>query len=123
VSTVARTIIITLLAALAWGCVSVEMPENMVSDVVDASKDAYYAIMEKLDDEEEELAMENIYAAAYLGDENTTINDAKQRCREKALAKAKSKLGRDEISTAIESEEIKTVDDEFVVICEIKVLD
>ncbi len=95
----------------------------MVSDVVDASKDAYYAIMEKLDDEEEEKAKENVYAAAYLGDENTTINDAKQRCREKALAKAKSKLGRDEISTAIESEEVKTVDDEFVVICEIKVLD
>ena len=95
----------------------------MVSDVVDAGKELYQTIKEKLDKEEEQKAAQNIYAALYLADDNTTLKEAKARCLEKAVEKAKTKLNRQEITTEVVSEEVKTADQEFVVVCEIKVVD
>jgi hypothetical protein len=114
---------IVLLITTIAGCVSVKMPENMVSDVVDAGKELYQAIKQKLAKEEDEKAAQNIYAALYLADDNTTLKEAKARCLEKAIDKAKSKLNREEISTEVVSEEVKTADQEFVVVCEVKVID
>ena len=116
-----KNIVILLLCAGIASCVSVKMPDNMVSDVVDAGKELYQAIKEQLDKEEDAKAAENIYAALYLADENTTIKDAKQRCLEKAIEKARTKLNRTDLATEVVSEEIKAADQEFVVVCEIKV--
>ena len=116
-----KNIAILLLCGIIASCVSVKMPDNMVSDVVDAGKDLYQAIKEKMDKEEDAKAAENIYAALYLADENTTIKDAKQRCLEKAVEKAQTKLNRTDLITEVVSEEIKAADQEFVVVCEIKV--
>ena len=95
----------------------------MVSDVVDAGKELYETIKKKLDKEEDEKAAQNIYAALYLADDNTTLKEAKARCLEKAVEKAKAKLNRQEINSEVVSEEVKTADQEFVVVCEIKVID
>jgi len=116
-----KNIVILLLCAAIASCVSVKMPDNMVSDVVDAGKELYQAIKEKMDKEEDAKAAENIYAALYLADENTTIKVAKQRCLEKAVEKAQTKLNRTDLITEVVSEEIKAADQEFVVVCEIKV--
>lgn len=116
-----KNIVILLLCAAIASCVSVKMPDNMVSDVVDAGKELYQAIKEKMDKEEDAKAAENIYAALYLADENTTIKDAKQRCLENAVEKAQTKLNRTDLITEVVSEEIKAADQEFVVVCEIKV--
>ena len=114
---------IVLLTAVISSCVSVKMPDHMVSDVVDAGKDLYNVIKEKMDDEEDKKAAENIYAALYLADENTSLKEAKERCLNKAVDKAKSKLNRQEITTEVVSEEVKSADQEFVVVCEVKVVD
>lgn len=118
-----KSIAVLLLGAAVASCVSVEMPEHMVSDTVDAGKELYESIKKKLNKEEDEKAAENIYAALYLADENTTLKDAKQHCLDKAVEKAKQKLNRDAVNTEVVSEEVKTADQEFVVICEVKVVD
>lgn len=114
---------IVLFAIAMVGCVSVKMPDNMVSDVVDAGKELYQAIKEQLAKEEDEKAAENIYAALYLADDKTTLKKAKARCLEKAIDKAKSKLNRKEVKTEVVSEEVKLADEEFVVVCEVRVID
>lgn len=118
-----KKVAIVLLTTAIVGCVSVEMPDNMVSDVVDAGKELYQTIKEKLANEEDQKASENIYAALYLADDNTTLKEAKARCLEKAIDKAKSKLHREEVTTEVVSEEVKSADQEFVVVCEVKVID
>ncbi|MGD8939991.1 MAG: hypothetical protein PVJ72_11465 [Gammaproteobacteria bacterium] len=118
-----RNTAMILLTAVMVGCVTVKMPEHMVSDAVDAGKDLYQSVKEKMDKEEDTKAAENIYAALYSADENTTIKEAKARCLEKAIEKAKSKLNRQEINTEVVSEEVKSADQEFVVVCEVKVID
>jgi hypothetical protein len=122
-NTTIKNFAVLLLTIAIASCISVEMPENMVSDVVDAGKELYQSIKEKLADEEDQKAEENIYAALYLADENTTLKDAKARCLEKAIEKAKTKLNRQYITTEVVSEEIKSADQEFVVVCEVKVTD
>lgn len=117
-----NTVIVLLTAAIA-SCVTVKMPDHMVSDVVDAGKELYQTIKEQLDKEEDEKAAQNIYAALYLADDNTTLKEAKAHCLEKAVEKAKTKLNRQDITTEVVSEEVKTADQEFVVVCEVKVID
>ena len=117
-----KYLIIALLSVTVAACVTVKMPENMVSDAVDAGKDLYQSIKEKINKEEDSKAAENIYAALYAADENTTIKEAKTHCLEKATDKAKSKLNRQDINTKVISEDVKSADQEFVVVCEIQVL-
>lgn len=119
-NSIIKTVVVILMSAAIVSCVSVEMPEHMVSDAVDAGKELYDAIKKKLDKEEDKKAEDNIFAALYLGDENTTLKDAKQHCLEKAVEKAKQKLNREEVTTEVVSEEVKTADQEFVVICEVQ---
>ena len=118
----AKSMTILLLTGFIASCVSVDMPDHMVSDVVEAGKDAYKAIKEKLEKEEDQKAAENIYAALYVGDENTSIKEAKDHCIAKAVEKAKNKLNRQELTTEVVSEEVKAADKEFVVVCEVRVV-
>ena len=73
------------------GCVSIEAPENLVSDTVEASKDAYKAIKETItkDDSEKE---NRIFSYKYVSSVDESYSQSTANCIDGAIDIARKAL-------------------------------
>jgi len=119
-----------LAAALSWifviaGCVSVEMPEHMVSDTVHAGKDVYRSVKHGEGDTSMD-ANGLTFDYTRVGHEDETLKMVKEGCLDKAEQKARKELALkkgDELEFRVISEEGEVSEDHIIVRCAIMVPD
>jgi hypothetical protein len=80
-----RTTLLAVLSLAASGCVHVNMPDHLVSDSVDAGKDAVHAIARKLEARPkfgfvESNSRRTSFWLAQQGSADETVGQLQQRC-------------------------------------------
>lgn len=72
------------------GCISIETPEHLVADTIEAGKDVYYSVKGKISDEE--AANPNTFTHQYLIPDGELMGDSSGKCINHALESARKAL-------------------------------
>jgi beta-lactam-binding protein with PASTA domain len=110
--------LVILCGALLAGCVTVELPKNLVQDTVKVGKDAYKAVVgEKPKPAAPEPAGSSVALAhSYVGKESQTIGEVKQRCVEEAAQKLEQVAGK-QVSYSVTQNDVLTINATVVANC------
>lgn len=114
-------------AFIITNCVSVEMPEHMVSDSVHAGKDVYRSFKNgKSKQDADDIDPKRTFRYTRVGHEDETLKMVKEGCIEKAEQRARKKLSlksNNDLEYNVISEEGEVSEDHIIVRCAIMVHD
>lgn len=104
-----------LLSLVLSGCMSVKMPEHMVSDTVDAGKKAYDSISGK---SKEAPGIEFSYTAIF--DESTSVKEATNQCYDRVSQHALNEMKDTNLNISRVSDSVKKLKNVYGVECRIR---
>ena len=107
-----------ILTLVFSGCVSLEFP-GLVSDTAKVSKDAYDSIVGE-DEAEPVKEMDGYVMHSYIGQENQSVSEIRQRCVSEAEAKFSAATGK-EVRFMVVENTISTVNNAVVANCKLAV--
>lgn len=108
-------LIVTFISLVLSGCMSVKMPEHMVSDTVDAGKKAYDSISGKT---KEAPGIEFSYTAIF--DENTSVKEATNKCYDRVSLHALNEMKGTNLNISRLSDSVKKLKNVYGVECRIR---
>ena len=117
--TITKSFIILMGWAILSGCVSVEMPETMLSDAAKATRETYDAITEEFADDDKDQA-KGIFVYKFVGDETMSLRDVKQECMARARQKAAKQMNTDDKQISLIAEQVEVADNSLIARCKIK---
>ena len=83
-------LVITIFMGVS-GCVSIEAPENLVSDTVEVTKDAYNSIWESIADDDSPNNRQ-IFSHKYVVADNESVGESTANCINSAVETARKTL-------------------------------
>jgi hypothetical protein len=107
------------------GCVSIEMPKNLVSDTAKVTKDAYEGLTAKKTEPAKAPAAtpaRRALAHSYVGRDSETVAEIKQVCVNEATQKL-NRIGGKEQRYSVLKNEIVTFNNSAVANCELAIED
>ena len=119
-----KLICIFLTSFILFGCVKIKMPDNLVSDTVNAGK-GLYKDLTKSDTTETIAEVPNnaiIFTNNYVGRDNQTINEVKSSCLLDLENQAKKKLTLEKVNYKIVENKVTQRDTLTIATCKIAVL-
>ena len=120
------TVVAALFSASLLGCVTVEMPKHMVSDVVGAGKDLYKSVDRSLRKEPKLGEVESNSAGtefwlASSGSADASVAELKRTCVETLVAGMREKVGPQQVEYRIVDQRIEPREADVVVRCKLAV--
>ena len=110
--------LIAMVVMLA-SCVQIKMPENMVSDTVQAGKDAYHAVV---DSDEPKQGVDGVYIFTYQGTDKQTIAELKAGCIAGLEEVMKAELKQDAPKYELIDQHADTAGEQPSMVCKAKVV-
>ena len=111
-----RIILLMILLVGLSGCVKIQLPDNLVSDTVDAIKGAG-------DDEPEEnrAADDSTFSHSVVGAADAPELALKQTCRDELESRTADLLGSPDVSFTLVSENVSVAGDKAIATCTVSV--
>lgn len=118
-----RIIFVLFLMASVSGCIKLQMPDDMVSDTVEAGRDIYDDVTDSDEDGPASggTASGSIFSHTVVGASDSPESDLRETCLSELESRAKELLGTEEITFTLVSETISTKDEKAIVSCTISV--
>ena len=85
-----KNIFVILVVLSLSGCISIEAPDHLVSDTIQAGKDAYYSVKENLSDKP--TVEREIFSYKYVVPNGESIGDSSGKCIDSAVESARKAL-------------------------------
>lgn len=85
-----RNIFVVLAVFSFSGCVSIEAPDHLVSDTIQAGKDAYYSVKENFSDKP--TVEKKNFSYKYVVPNGESIGDSSGKCIDSAVESARKAL-------------------------------
>lgn len=104
-----------LFCALALtGCIHVNLPEHMVSDVVDAGKDAYHAIEEAVS-----KPKQRVFVHTCIREGEVPVDEVQKACVDELVTQARTALKVEKLDYSVDGHTVDKVAGSVVVNCQI----
>jgi len=112
-----KKIFITGAVVSLSACISIETPEHLVSDTIEAGKDVYYSVKGKVSEKESNST--KAFTHQYLIPVGELLGESSGRCIDLALDKARKSLNIDNIKNFTAAP--KMIDEQSYIECSIVV--
>lgn len=100
------------------GCVSIEAPENLVSDTVEAGKNAYVSIKSKMSKDNQGGEI-HVFSYEHIVQEGEVLSDSNSKCIDGAIEQARKTLNVYNVEVVKTTSKTSEVEDQQVLECSI----
>ena len=102
------------------GCVNIKAPDNLVSDTVDASKNIYNSVKDKISKDEPKSG-ESIFSYSYEIPEEESITLSTAKCMDLAIEEAKKTLNKYNVSIKATESHLGTIGEKSILQCSVSI--
>ena len=107
------------------GCVNIKAPDNLVSDTVDASKNIYNSVKDKISKDkiskDEPKSGESIFSYSYEIPEEESITLSTAKCMDLAIEEAKKTLNKYNVSIKATESHLGTIGEKSILQCSVSI--
>lgn len=108
-----RIALMMILSVGLFGCIKLQMPDDLVSDTVDAIKNA--------GDDESDRERENTFSHSVVGASDTPELALKQTCRSELESRTAELLGESDLTFTLISENVSISGDKAIATCTVSI--